>query len=608
MIYNNLLYFMVAIFVFSSIPAAVTPWLPAWGIIVLMAFLLFAFYSLAGRSFAKCYSGSSCYFRAEKRLSVLALFLYCGAVFTLDLKYYLQPLSLDNRLPVLENFAGLSLFFVVLAAMWIQARPVYERVFHRSFSAKDFVVSQVKTNLPIVLPWLILSLAFDLLALLPLPAFQRFLLSPWGDLFFFAVFLLFLTLFFPPVIRRLWNCRPLEDGVLRRSIEAFCSRNNFSADILYWPLFEGQVLTAAIMGIFPGFRYLLVTKSLLATLERDELESVVAHEIGHVKMVHLGLYALLFLGFSVVAGMAAEPLAVYLLSSNWFYTILGWLQVSPEAMLGLLSSIPVLVLLVLYFRFLFGYFMRNFERQADLYVFKAQGTSRFLVSSFEKIASLSGNIRDKKSWHHFGIGERIDFLEKCEKNPSLRRLHSIKVYTSLALYCLVIVCSASVLYRVNIQQVKSEFAEKYSRAVLNYQLTHPPQSGSGLQQLGELLLENQMEQKAVAVFTEALALQPDNPVLANNLSWLLLTSKEVSLRDPVRALDLAYKAAGKNDAGFVLDTLATALWANKRVDEALNVEKRAIRKDPAHQKYYRSQMEKFVRKSWNKALTPLAGQ
>jgi len=54
-------------------------------------------------------------------------------------------------------------------------------------------------------------------------------------------------------------------------------------------------------------------------------------------------------------------------------------------MLTVLMAFTVLGLMVLYFRFLFGYFIRNFERQADLHVFKAIGNSQSIISAFEKL-------------------------------------------------------------------------------------------------------------------------------------------------------------------------------------------------------------------------------
>ena len=63
----------------------------------------------------------------------------------------------------------------------------------------------------------------------------------------------------------------MEPGLLRSSIEQFCRRQNFSSEILYWPLFEGKMVTAGVMGIVPKFRYLLLTPALLSALDQEEL-------------------------------------------------------------------------------------------------------------------------------------------------------------------------------------------------------------------------------------------------------------------------------------------------------------------------------------------------
>jgi hypothetical protein len=70
------------------------------------------------------------------------------------------------------------------------------------------------------------------------------------------------------------------------------------------------------------------------------------------------------------------------------------------------------------------------------------------------------------------------------------------------------------------------------------------------------------------------------------------------LRDPVRALDLARSAARFSERGDVLYTLATALWANGRVDEAVAIEKKAAELDRDNFAYYQSRMDKFRQEFW----------
>ena len=106
MFYNNLLCFLVAIFVFSASNPPEKPWLPPVVALALLLASLSLFAAVAGRQFAAAASAGR-YFRAERRLSFLAVGLFVALVGLLDLKYYLQPLSLGDRLPVLTDIAGL---------------------------------------------------------------------------------------------------------------------------------------------------------------------------------------------------------------------------------------------------------------------------------------------------------------------------------------------------------------------------------------------------------------------------------------------------------------------------------------------------------------------
>ena len=89
--------------------------------------------------------------------------------------------------------------------------------------------------------------------------------------------------------------------------------------------------------------------------------------MGHVRKKHLLLFVLLFILFILFAYDLSDTLTLLALSNR---TIFNW-YVTPgdfaASMASLLTALPVIVLMVLFFRFIFGYFLRNSERQADLY-------------------------------------------------------------------------------------------------------------------------------------------------------------------------------------------------------------------------------------------------
>ena len=608
MIYNNLLFFLIAIFLFTMTSGTEIPPFPFPVALIIFSALLFLYDSIARRLFARTIrNGSSAYFDTEKRLSLLALFFYSTALFICDIHYYLTPLSLNGRFPSFTNIGGLFFFFLFLLLMWRRSQAAYEVIFERHYTTSAFLISNSKTNLPIVLPWIILSLAYDFLALLPFPKLAVFLHSEPGEYLSFVIFLLLILIFFPPLVRRLWGCTPFPEGPLLDHLQTFFKKQNFSADIFTWPLFEGRVITAGVMGIIPGLRYVMITPALLQHLSLEELDAVMAHEIGHIKKKHMLLYLLIIAGFSILAGFILEPFTLFLLSRDTFYWLLDLSGLTAENMLTVIMAILILVLMILYFRFLFGFFIRNFERQADLHVFTAIGNSNALVAAFEKIAILSGNIRDLPSWHHFGIGQRVDFLEKCEADPSWISRHNRKVWLSLLAYILLIAIAASGRSILPTDSWKSLYEEKYTEYFLDQKIMREPDKVLWLTIAGDLMQHKKMEKKALAAYDKALALEPSNPKLLNNLAWLLLTSEDPKLRDPERALDLARLAAVQVPASYVLDTLAMAYWANGFIEKAIDVEQKALLKDPSEGHYYRGQIEKFRNTTYDSKAKQTAG-
>ena len=400
--------------------------------------------------------------------------------------------------------------------MWLAAKKNYGRIFGRRYSAKEFVILNIRLNLPIILPWLIISFIADFLKILPFPLSRMLAASEWGETILFLLFFVLLAVIFPALIKNLWNCRSMPPGPARTHMEEFCRQQNFQySDIMLWPLYEGKMLTAGVMGVSKKYRYVLITPALLEVLSPNEVEAVLAHEIGHIKKYHLQLYLVLFLGFGLVASLIASPMLYLLLNSNIFYQVINFAGIDPEAALAFSGTAPMFVIMLVYFRYVFGFFMRNFERQADLAVFKALGDSTPLINSLEKISWLSGNIRDKPSWHHFGIGQRVDFLEKCERDKSLIGRHDRKVYGSLVLFIAVLLFSAGVFWNMDIK-IADEANIKFVESVLQQRARREPDKAVWQRLLGDLKQEQGHDAEALAAYEKSRTLEPNNPETLNN--------------------------------------------------------------------------------------------
>ncbi|NTV15506.1 MAG: M48 family metalloprotease [Desulfobulbaceae bacterium] len=538
---------------------------------------------------------SAGYFRAETTLSIFALLGFLVDIYLLDLHYYLGRLPFVEVAPGLLSLVGLLLYYSYQSLLWLTLRASYERVWGVSRPTGVFVWEQFRNSVLVVTPWLVLTFLYDLLPLWPNASWQDFLSSGMGELSVLLAFFVTLMFWFPQLMVRLMGCQPLPPGKSRELVEAFCRRQGVRfREICTWPLFEGRVLSAGVVGLVGKFRYLLLTPALLEAASPDELEAVLAHEIGHVKRRHLFLYLGLLMGFGVLVQLGIQPLLYGLLESPVLLGIFLELAGEPQTVLSLMAGIPLVILALLYIRFVFGYFMRNFERQADLYAYRAMGGAGPLVGVLEKIAWLGGNIRERPCWHHFGIGQRIDYLHDCEAGRRQPFWQEIKVYGSLALFALVISGAVLMTWRLGnyLTQLERPGAE-LATGLIERKLQSEPNNPLWLHLKADLLAEEKRYPEAVAAYEQSLTLQPDNSEVLNNLAWLYLTAEKKAWRDAVRGLELASKAAAVSSRSHVLDTLAEAQWQNGKVANAIATERRALAGAQENREYYRGQLEKF---------------
>jgi STE24 endopeptidase len=181
-----------------------------------------------------------------------------------------------------------------------------------------------------------------------------------------------------------------------------------------------RLVNAAIVGIFPRFRYVLFTPTLIEKLSEDEVEAILRHEIGHNRYRHLPIYPLLMIG---------------LLISLWLFDLWShpWLADQPA-----LTFVAEVLLITVYMRFILSYFSRLFERQADLYTFENGGNPQALISALDHLAVHGGHIHDRPNWHHGSIRSRMNFLSDAINNPSLIQHHQRRVRWSLLSYAVIV--------------------------------------------------------------------------------------------------------------------------------------------------------------------------
>ncbi len=449
----------------------------------------------------------------------------------------------------------------------------------------------MRLHLPILFPWFALSLLYDLLSLSPIRGFDALLNRVEGQLLFFGGFLVLLAVFLPRLLQTWWGCRPLPDSPKARALRGFLREQGFRyRQILSWPLLEGRALTAGIMGLVGRYRYLLVTESLLAVLSEDELKAVAAHEMGHARYRHLLFYLLFFLGFMFLS-YGLFDFYIYLFYAHPLAAnLLGDLGYGSANALQLALSGPMLLTLVVYFRFVMGFFMRHFERQADFYSAEALGTPQHTASALEKIALFSGRSRDLPSWHHFSIRERVEKLWQAHRRPSLVARQRLVLIIAFAAY---LTALAGLGYLLNFSPWKERTARSLIHRALEAQLEKEPQNAR--LHLNLAMLQHQRRDFAASVgsYEKAIELEPGRAEALNNLAWLLATVPLKELRDAPRALRLAERAAALERSAVFLDTLAEAYHANGLREEAVRTAREALELAREDLDYYRGQLQRF---------------
>jgi Zn-dependent protease with chaperone function len=519
--------------------------------------------------------------------------------YLLDIKTYLAFLPGVSFFPTLIEISGISLYILYLTLLWTS----YWWVLHRKGLSESSLSEYLKSRLLLILPFLVLYLTLavfgDLLKATPYDEFQELLKKPYAEFISFALFLILILLFIPPIVRMMWGCIPFPTGPLRSLIENFLKQTNVSCkEILLWPLNGGKSCTAAVLGLVPGFRYILFTPCLVKHLLPQEIEAVLSHEVAHIRHRHL-LWYTFFLGtYTVILYRLIDPIGTWLISRRLFLEILTQLHYWPKALTSFLTILPLGILLVLYFRFLMGYFMRNFERQADLSVFETQGHPWNLIKALEKVALLAGDIRNQPNWHHFSIAKRVNFLDEVARHPELRDEYEKKLLLNKGLF----IGIASLLIIMPSLLPTQSWEDSAKSSLTQLYIEQLASSGEQRPELyiimGQIFAQKKEYAKAVKAYKHALDLTPENPEILNDIAWIYATADDPEFRKPQEALIFASMAANLKPAGHILDTLAESFFINGYVEKAIATEEEALKKDPAKTDYYRAQLQRF-----NKALS-----
>jgi STE24 endopeptidase len=201
-------------------------------------------------------------------------------------------------------------------------------------------------------------------------------------------FQLLMLLIVPAIIMPLFNkFTPLPEGALRERLFALAQRTDFPTRSI--EMMDGSKRSRHSNAFFTGFgrfRKIVLFDTLIAQLGEPELESVLAHEIGHYKKRHV----LKLLGVSIAGVSVAFAAIAWLARQQWFYGAFGFDSQGGSAAASVVPAMLLFALLAGTIGFwvspLIHLWSRRFEYEADAFARATTGEAQPLIQALRKLS------------------------------------------------------------------------------------------------------------------------------------------------------------------------------------------------------------------------------
>jgi STE24 endopeptidase len=321
------------------------------------------------------------------------------------------------QFPADRAFREQTLLDTIEQDLPLHAPPTFWQYFSANFRQQLLFIF-----LPVLLIILVRDLALILIKVTHFPItslgdFETWIMLPSAGVVY---------LYAPELLRRVLNTQRLEDSPLRERLEMICARRGLKyRDILIWQT-QYSMGNAAVMGIIPRWRYILLSDLLLERMKDNEIEAVFAHELGHIVHRHMVWYIVFF----VILILATKVF------DDWSVAWMKNHPIWPRQLPYIQAGVSLIGMAVAVFG-IFGYLSRRFERQADVFAARMMQTNWGLnpspasttyvgeegaavfASALRRVARINNIPEEARSWCHGSIGKRMRYLFELSRDSSL---------------------------------------------------------------------------------------------------------------------------------------------------------------------------------------------
>ena len=277
---------------------------------------------------------------------------------------------------------GIALSIPGLPFAWYAQFKIEERFGFNTTTTRTWVLDRMKGFLLAVL------LGYPLLALvLKLIEWTGVNWWLWAAALVIA-FQLLLLFVAPAIIMPLFNkFTPLAEGAFRQRLFALARRTGFPTRSI--EVMDGSKRSRHSNAFFTGFgrfRKIVLFDTLIMQLTEPEVESVLAHEIGHYKKRHI----IKMLSVSIAGVFVAFAAIAWLARQQWFYRAFGF---EHQGGLAAANAVPAMLLFALlagtisfWVSPVVHIWSRRFEYEADAFARAAMGEAQPLIRAVRKLS------------------------------------------------------------------------------------------------------------------------------------------------------------------------------------------------------------------------------